>query len=122
MSNLCQILSQYVYQLKFMGISRIYNSCHVLLGISLVIVLRRLYNLFFDQKMIKALNLSDKYSYYVYLTHQIFILGSFSLLNVFGNPFVGCLTIVLCVVISAKLLEIVSEKVIPLINKTIDRL
>jgi len=54
---------------------------HVLLGSSLFIIF---YKLFVKIKFIRhniILKIFDKYSYFIYLTHQIFILKEFSLMN-----------------------------------------
>lgn len=52
---------------------------HVLLGVSIFIIL---FNLFtkIKVKKCKVLELSDKFSYYIYLVHQIFILNHLSVL------------------------------------------
>ena len=49
-----------------------------------------------------VLDLSDRYSYEIYLTHQIFLLGPFSLLPKWG----ACV----CIVLSSVMLKFISEK------------
>lgn len=57
----------------------IINYGHVLLGSVIFIILYYVFNNI-QIKYSRILKFSDKYSYYIYLVHQLFILNSFSLL------------------------------------------
>ena len=54
---------------------------HVLLGCSLFIMLYKSLNKIKLVTYNGVLNFFDKYSYFIYLTHQIFILREFSIMN-----------------------------------------
>lgn len=93
--NSAQIMIDYYVCPVFSGVyksiySRFCSYAHVLLGITLVLVLRYIYD-----KMPNGsaehyiLRWSDKYSYYIYLVHQMFILGCFSLCSVIDSPIIA---------------------------------
>ena len=63
---------------------------HLFLGTAIFFVM---YLLLSKCKYRKFLSASDKYSYYVYLAHQIFILGPLSLITHTGSVFVAILAI-----------------------------
>ena len=68
--------------------STIINYGHVVLGSVLFIVLYKIMNSCHIGENI-ILDFSDKYSYYIYLVHQIFILNSFSVLFLTKNLFIN---------------------------------
>lgn len=74
------------------------NYGHVLLALSIFLIAMLCFPLQLNNKVFKTLlKLSDKYSYDVYLTHHIYILGAHSMLKVMspqiGIPAVSILTI-----------------------------
>lgn len=74
------------------------NYGHVLLALSIFLIAMLCFPLQLNNKVFKTLlKLSDKYSYDVYLTHHIYILGAHSILKVMspqiGIPAVSILTI-----------------------------
>lgn len=77
---------------------------HTLLGMSLFLAMYMIFERIYRDKtsrtVEKVLHGSDKYSYSIYLTHQIFILGQFSLLNITPAKFINIILIILCAVIS----------------------
>lgn len=86
--NGLQIYIDYFTDIGFGGIRQdIYlqwcSYAHVFLGISLVMVLRWFYVTFMSgMEWLKALlNWFDRYSYDIYITHHLFILGPYSLLS-----------------------------------------
>ncbi|MCC2254139.1 acyltransferase [Ruminococcus sp. CLA-AA-H200] len=84
---------------------------HTLLGIALFFGLL----LLFTRKKpgyTKILEYSDKYSYYIYLVHQIFILNTFSLLHVTPFLFLNLLLIAAAVLLSAAVLRWVTERLV----------
>ena len=54
---------------------------HVLLGFSLFLIIYRICGVI-SEKLFSILKFSDKISYDIYLVHQFFILGDFSILNI----------------------------------------
>ena len=78
----------------------IINYGHVLLGCILFVILYKILNkLKIKKNMI--LSFSDKYSYYIYLVHQIFILNSFSVLFLTENLAINIFLILLFSIIAA---------------------
>lgn len=83
---------------------------HTVLGVAIYFILL----LFLKGKNIKYTNLlkiSDKYSYSVYLVHQIFILNTFSLLNITDYIILNIVLIVLVIAVSAFILQWLTVKV-----------
>lgn len=71
---------------------------HALMGISIFLILKKVLK---KSKNNWLSGLSDKFSYYIYLTHQIFILNSFSLLHITNNLGLNILFIIGATIISA---------------------
>ena len=92
------------------------NWTHSLLGITMFIILYKLSSKikWKDNKIFKFV---DKYSYTIYLTHQIFILNSFSILFITNNIFVNILLIIICSFISGVILYYISDFVSLIIKK-----
>lgn len=84
----------------------IINYGHVFLGVILFILFYKTFNkLKIKENFI--LKFSDKYSYYIYLTHQIFILNRFSVLSLTKNTGLNILFIFLLSFISGVLLKFI---------------
>lgn len=64
-----------------------------------------------SKRVLKVLYFFDRYSYYIYITHLIFILGPSSLLYVTSNIFINCILIFICIIISAIILNKITEKI-----------
>lgn len=75
------------------------NWGHVLLGSSIFIILYKLFNIL-KIKNNFILKFSDKYSFFVYLVHQIFILENFSMLHITKNMFYNIALIMLVSILS----------------------
>lgn len=109
--NVMQIYLEYFAHISFRGSRLFYNYNHVFLGLFLFLILIQLFKSINNNKIMFLLNLSDIYSYEIYLVHQLVILGPFSLLgitkNILINLFLVCITI-LCL---ACLLKNIEEKV-----------
>lgn len=120
LANAIKIFCKYIANVEFPGFSRYTNYTHVLLGIALVIILIELYRAVLKGRIEKMLDLSDKYSFFIYLTHQIFILGSFSLLAVIGNPVIAVVAVIICTVASAVALFWISKVISPMVQKTVN--
>jgi len=82
---------------------------HTLLGVTLFLAMYFLFDCLYRKKPYKPLDhiirWSDRYSYHVYLTHQIFILGQFSLLFITINKFFNIAIILLCAILTGIVLE-----------------
>lgn len=90
---------------------------HALCGITIFLLLKKILA---NMQHTKFLIMTDKYCYYIYVVHQIFILNDFSLLNKTSSLILNILLILICTLISAILLNIVIEfikKIISLIKK-----
>ncbi len=86
----------------------IINYGHVVLGSVLFIVFYKIMNSCHIGKNI-ILDFSDKYSYYIYLVHQIFILNSFSVLFLTKSLFINILLILLFSILSAMTIKVISD-------------
>lgn len=89
---------------------------HTLLGVTLFLAMYLLFDSLYRKKTYQPLDRiakwGDTYSYHVYLTHQIFILGQFSLLAVTPNKFLNITIIVLCAVVTGIVLQKINRFVI----------
>ena len=113
---LCEYMD-YIYAHDLAGLYyQLYKVSHAFLGVAIVIVLVFVYK--FVRKRItmqwveKLLTQSDRYSYYVYITHQIFMLGAFSLCAVFANRMVAFLLCVMGTALATAVLYFLSQKVL----------
>ena len=96
----------------------IMNYGHIFLGIILFMIMYFI----FDKLKIKynkLLELSDNYSYYIYLVHQIFILFYYSLLFKTDYLVVNIFLIIFASVISAIVLKFISDNVLKIYDKCI---
>lgn len=78
---------------------------HGFLGIALFLLL---YLLFRNVKGNVLLRFSDKYSYCIYLVHQVFILGPLSLMNISSSLVLNIVIICVCIFVSGVILKQVS--------------
>ena len=95
---------------------------HVLLGCSIFIVLYRLLPKINRPWIAKILDLIDSYSFFIYLVHQIFILGGASLLFITKNSFINVTVILIASIISGYLLKLLTGLVFRLAEKLIKNL
>ena len=94
----------------------IMNYGHVLLGTVIFIILYKILNhLKIENNAL--LKFSDKYSYYIYLVHQIFILYSFSVLFLTKYLWFNIILIFIFSIISAVILKLLSDLLIKAANK-----
>ena len=102
---------------QFRGYSTFANYNHLALGVFLFILLKK----YFDDLEIPGtdliLNISDKYSYEVYLVHAMIILGPFSLISFTQVLAVNIILILGIVAILAWLLKILEGIILQLIEK-----
>ena len=57
------------------------------------------------------LDLSDKYAYYIYLTHHFFIIGPLSLLRIIPIAGINIIVVLLCTIITAFIIQRVSNRI-----------
>lgn len=89
---------------------------HVFVGISLFLILYLILSKFnFKNNYILAF--SDKYSYFVYLTHQIFILDHFSVLFFKDSLILNIVLILILSVTSGLVLYYINQNLSKLVNK-----
>ena len=114
-----RIYCAYIGQIRFTGFSFFAGYAHALLGVSIV-----LFSLLFIKikKKNMILDLSDKYSFYVYLVHQLFILSPFALLTVTPYKILNWFLTIIAILVSAILLECISRVVTKYYNITISHL
>lgn len=116
--NIIQIYISYFSDLKFIGAYELLftkwcNYAHVLLGIVLVMLIIKIFNKINYKPSIltKILKLSDKYSYDIYIVHQFFILGEYSILKFCNSKIIGIVIVVIITILSAVLLNYISKVV-----------
>ena len=93
----------------------IINYGHVLLGTIVFILLYKVLNKFTIKQNI-VLSFSDKYSYYIYLVHQIFILNSFAVLFLTDYLVVNIILIFGLSIVSAIVVKFISDLILKSIN------
>lgn len=113
--NAVQIYFDYVLMLHFDGLRLTLYSiwcdyAHAALGIALVIALRNAWQNLQNKRSDRnaanyILQWSDQYSYDIYLTHHVFILGAFSLSNWIVNPLLAIIMMLVCSAVSALVLN-----------------
>lgn len=87
---------------------------HTFLGCGLFIIMKQIFSrIKYNNKSMKVLSISDNLSYDIYLVHQIFILGVFSLLKVTDVIIINILFTILVIIVSAILLR----KLSAIVNK-----
>ena len=84
---------------------------HVFLALFIVLITFRLGNWGIEERIpIKMLFFTDKYSYCIYLTHHVFIIGPFSVLLAFDKV-IGVPLAILLAFVTGVLLEKIGQKV-----------
>lgn len=85
---------------------------HVILGLAIFVILKTILS---NSKQSVFTRLSDKYSYYVYITHHLFILSEFSLFYFFTSKYISIVVICICIALSSVCLRYVTD----IINKVL---
>lgn len=115
--NAVQIILDYVIGFEFTGtLGMLYvrycNYAHVALGTTLFVTLKFLFSALLakgcPQAIRKLCAYSDKYSYDIYLTHNFFIFGPFSLMQLTEMTGINIVLIVLLILASAFCVNAVS--------------
>lgn len=99
--------------------SPMYRLSHIFMGTAVTFVLMFLLMKVKLLKCSKLLTYSDKYSYSVYLVHQLFILSPLTLMTVVENKWLSMLIILFVIILSALLLHWFSSKMFCLFKSNI---
>jgi len=104
-----------IYYLNYFNIGKdaFLSYHHALCGITIFLILKKILK---KVRYNKILAFSDKYSYYIYLTHQIFILYDFSILHKFNSLFLNILLILIAIIISGLSLYYITQCFNKMIN------
>lgn len=84
------------------GISHIEGMSHLFLGISLTLGLMHLFR---GLKPMKILGFSDKYSYSIYIVHQLFILSPFTLMAITHNVVANIIIVLMFITMFGVILQ-----------------
>lgn len=117
MLNALRIYCKYIVDFSFKGFYLFEQYSHSLLGISIVFLSLILIK---NVKKNKILDLSDKYSFYVYIVHQLFILSSFNLLTITKMPALNCCITVVVILFTAALLKFISDIITRCYNRVLN--
>jgi peptidoglycan/LPS O-acetylase OafA/YrhL len=112
--NIFRIYMKYFTEKNIPYFEYIEQYGHALLGISLFLII---YICCRNIKNNRIFDLSDKYSYYVYIVHQLFILSPFGLMTATSNLYLNWILVLVAIVVSAFVLKIVSDKANALTGK-----
>lgn len=96
------------------------NNSHILLGCAIFIILYKiLYNVvkILKPKIVNVIDNIDKHCYYIYITHHVFILGSFSMINLTNNIILNIAIILFCIILSSDILKKISDILIKGVKK-----
>ena len=122
--NGVQIYVDYISGITFTGVvSTVYsyyqNYSHVLLGVFLLLLMLTCFDkIKFFVKMMKVLDVADKYSYETYLVHQFFILGPFSLMALTPVIPINVILILICIVVATWLLRKLEAPIVEFMMRT----
>lgn len=101
--NAVKIYGTYIVRIENNLIFDLFTKyAHGFLGVSIFLVL---YGVFRSVKGNAVLRFSDRYSYYIYLVHQIFILGPMSLMTLVSDRVVNMAIICSCILVAGYCLE-----------------
>lgn len=116
--NAIQIYCDYIANIDFTGFGIIKNYNHVMLGAFIFMLLKVVFERIDLTGIGKLLNISDEYSFEMYLVHQLLILGPFSLLALTGNALLN-LFIALLGICSLSFLLKIAEKISDIVISSI---
>lgn len=124
-SNILRIILKYGNVVQIRGFSEVIFSvtegyCHLLLGVTIFLIFK-LMNPGEFTKFREILDITDSYSYSVYIVHHFLILGPISLLKFFKLP-INIIVLLAAVVVSAIFEKIISDLFLNMINKNSEAL
>ena len=92
---------------------------HDILGATLCLGGILFFRMFAIQNLTKAIEILDKNSFYIYITHHIYLIGPLTMVPVFSSTYLGVSVIMLAIVMSTVLLAYVSNKSINKLNRLV---
>ena len=99
---------------------QLYKISHAFLGVAIIIVLVYIYKFVRSRFQLigfeKLLKQSDRYSYYIYLTHQIFLLGAFSVCAIFQNKVIALVAAIIGTTLATASLYFMSNRVLKILD------
>lgn len=110
-----RIFYQYINPIENEALSWIFNQLyipwtHMILGTLIFSILYIIFMKIYENRNInKYIKLVDNYSYEIYITHQIFILGPFSLLYLTDKMIINIPLIIILILLSSLILNKVSN-------------
>ena len=107
--NAFRIYCKYIINFQFIGFGPFEVYAHVLLGMGLVLLGMIVFKNVKENIVLKTV---DKYSYYIYTVHQLFILSPFTLLALTQNDALNCVLAIVAICIAAVVLKFVSDKIV----------
>lgn len=113
--NLFRIFVKYYLKQTFFGFSFFEQYAHVLLGISIFLIL---YVFLKSVRYNRFLAVTDKYSYYIYIVHQLLILSPFSLMTLTKYMYLNWILVLLGVFLLAMVLKFISDRILLIVDKT----
>lgn len=115
-SNAAKIIMKYkLYMYGKYSISLFYDYAHSLLGIGLFFALMFLFYIIRNTKnkiIVLIADLTDRYSFTIFIAHQIYILGKFSLLDLTNNIYLNIAIALIVILFSGVILNLISENII----------
>ena len=124
LSVVCRLYFKYLADTKGMFYSAIYDKV-IVMYTSLILATWIFFTIYllcqkfdtFVDKLYPFINLCDKYSFYIYICHQMFLTGICNAKGVTNNFLVDTLIFVISTILSASVLKFISEFFINTINK-----
>ena len=113
--NLFRIFVKYYLKQTFLGFSFFEQYAHVLLGVSIFLIL---YVFLKSVRYNSFLAVTDKYSYYIYIVHQLLILSPFSLMTLTNYMYLNWILVLLGVFSLAVVLKFISDRILLIVDKT----
>ena len=94
------------------GLNKFFHVLLALLCVLLPIIISNKINVI---KVPYCVSLFDKYSYYVYITHHIFLLGPFSLAFITNSIYINVMIILVAICLSSYVLKKISDRFVELL-------
>lgn len=114
--NIVKIYFKYINPQTFMFFNYFTEYAHAFLGITITLI----FIVFFKNiKKIAFLDLTDKYSFFIYIVHQLFILSPFNLLSITNCKIFNWTITVFSIILSAILLKFISDVIEKLFSNTL---
>lgn len=114
LANGFRVYCQYIAHISFTGFGFFASYAHALLGATIVLI-PLVYFKPLTQKTI--LDITDKYSLYVYIVHQLFILSPFTLLTLTNYYVINWIITIVAIIVFAILLKLFAERIEILFSK-----